>query len=228
MTQVFGAPVAGKQSFGSGGLGILGSVIRATTADGDNGPGCLYEDWDSGDDNTEFGLIVTTYPSSGTLVVDEYGRFVWSGGADGATSFSYDLKANGVVVGSATETLLLGDVGYRPSADESVIGWVGVPSSNLFENIDETSASSADFIKGSTIAAPARFTLNTSMPSGSFDVSFRADVIGSGQMRVRFLNASNTDVGGTSWQALGASPTDYTLTATTTATATKMQIEVQP
>lgn len=97
--------IAGAQIYGGGGLGVLGSVIRATTATGLNGPGLLYADWDSSvDDSKEFRLLITTWPS-GTLFVYEDGTFSYTGTSDTAAANRF---ADGVSYGVAGGTFTLG------------------------------------------------------------------------------------------------------------------------
>ena len=117
----------------------------------------------------------------------------------------------------------------RPSADLVPGGWTATPSGPLYDAINEATASDTDYITSPDLATPAVFALSASAPAGSFNVRVRASRSdAAGQVRVRFLDESNTDVGGTAWQTLTNTPTTYTLSATTTATATRARIEVQP
>lgn len=106
----FGSPlIAGAVVYGVPGLGVLGSVIRATTATGNHGPGLLYNDWDSSaDDAKEFRALVETPPVAGVLNVREDGSFTLTGAPDGAYSLVYRLFVDGVDLGTATASFNLG------------------------------------------------------------------------------------------------------------------------
>jgi hypothetical protein len=110
MSQVYGAGlISGAQTFGSGGLGVLGSVIRATTATGPHGPGYLYNDWDSSaDDSKEFRGLVETPPSAGSFLAYEDGSFELIGAPNGTYSFTYRLFIDGVDQGTATSSIVIG------------------------------------------------------------------------------------------------------------------------
>lgn len=110
MSVRFGPPlIAGAVVYGVPGLGVLGSVIRATTATGNHGPGLLYNDWDSSaDDAKEFRALVETPPVAGVLNVREDGSFTLTGAPDGAYSLVYRLFVDGVDLGTATASFNLG------------------------------------------------------------------------------------------------------------------------
>jgi hypothetical protein len=248
--------IAGAVVVGHRGLGVPGSVIRATTATGTHGPGLLYNDWDPGDDAKEFMALIVTPPSSGNLFVDENGAFSLTDAPDGAYSLVYKLVADGVDQGNAPPATITigvanatasgsvaavqltapegsaeatGPAYHRPSADIAAGGWTATPGGSLASCIDEAAADDADYITSPDLAAPTIMTLSPALPSGTRTVRVRASRTGSaGQLRVRLLDGSNVDVGGTAWQALAATPTTYTLSATTSATATRARIEVQP
>lgn len=118
---------------------------------------------------------------------------------------------------------------YRPGSDISVGGWTATGAASLFDAINEVSASDTDYITGPDLSTPTVLGLTASMPAGNYTVRVRSSYTGgSGQVRVRFLNTSNVDVGGTAWQAVTGTLTTYTLSATTTGTADRFRIEVQP
>ena len=102
---------AGKAVYGVSGIGITGATIRAETATGDHGPGFLYDDWDdSSDDAALFRLEAVTWPTAGTLKVDENGAFYFTDAPDGVYSFVYKGWRNGVDRGNSTETLQIGSI----------------------------------------------------------------------------------------------------------------------
>lgn len=101
--------IASSLVIGDTGLGVLGSLIRANTATGTNGPGALYNDWDdSSDDNKEFRAQLLTAPSAGTLFMNEDGSFSFTGAPDGSYSFTYRLWVDGVDSGTATVNMTIG------------------------------------------------------------------------------------------------------------------------
>ena len=120
----------------------------------------------------------------------------------------------------------------RPNSDVTVTGWTGDPdNTNLYNNIDETSASDTDFIISPSLGAspgPAVFGLTQSLTAGTYNVRTRARYTGTaGQIRVLLLDSSGTTVGTGSWQALTGSFTTYNLSVTTTGTAARVRLEVQ-
>lgn len=100
--------IAGACVVGDRGLGVLGSVIRATTGTGAHGPGYLYNDWQAGDDAKEFRGLIVTPPASGTLLAYEDGSFDFAAPADGSYSFVYRLYVDGADLGTATATFTVG------------------------------------------------------------------------------------------------------------------------
>lgn len=117
---------------------------------------------------------------------------------------------------------------YRPISDISTGGWTATPGGALFSCIDEAAPDDADFITSPNLSDPSVLGISPSLPAGTWDVRVRAQRTAStGQIRVRFLDSGSTDVGGTGWQTLTATRTNYTLSATTSATADRFRIEVQ-
>lgn len=92
--------IPGATVVGHRGLGVLGSTIRLTTADGDHGPGILYNDVQPGDEAKEFRAFVKATPVG--LALDEDGAFTYSGAS---TSFDYDLYVDGAKIGTATASI---------------------------------------------------------------------------------------------------------------------------
>lgn len=101
--------IAGACVLGHRGLGVLGSVIRATTATGTHGPGYLYNDLTGADDLKEIRGLIVAPPSAGTFTAFEDGSFTLVGAPDGSYSFLYRLFADGADLGTATATI---DIGY--------------------------------------------------------------------------------------------------------------------
>lgn len=120
--------IAGSVVCGDRGMGVLGSVIRATTATGAHGPGLLYDDWDSGDDAKEFRALIVTPPASGTLFAYEDGSFTLSGAADSSYSLTYRLFVDGADLGTSTASFTVGSsFSVAPSGIASTAA-LGVPS----------------------------------------------------------------------------------------------------
>jgi len=103
----------------------------------------------------------------------------------------------------------------RPGSDVSVSGWSGVPSSNLYTNIDEASFDDADYILSpalTTSAAGATFSLTVALEPGTYVVTIRTQQNSSlGQFRCVLKDSGNTTVGTTAWQTVTGSFVSYTL-----------------
>lgn len=95
--------IPGATVIGHRGLGVLGSTILLTTADGDQGPGILYNDVQPGDEGKEFRAFVPNPPAG--LALAEDGTFTYTGPA---TAFDYRLYVDGALIGTATATLNTG------------------------------------------------------------------------------------------------------------------------
>lgn len=118
----------------------------------------------------------------------------------------------------------------RPNSDIVVSGWTGDPdNANLYANIDEATASDAEYIDSPGLSATATtctFGLSLTLAAGTYDVGVRAQWVSqSGQLRVVLLDAGGTSVGASSYQALTSSATSYTLPVTITGSATQARIE---
>lgn len=244
--------IPGAIVVGNRGLGVTGATIRANTAIGTNGSGYLYNDWDdSEDDNKEFRGEIISFPSDGTLTANEDGSFSLVDAVDGSYSFTYRLYVDGVDLGTAVVSMNIGNItvfpslfenassfyahvvsqptsAYRPSGDISTGGWTATPGGTLASCIDETVANDTDFITSPNLTTPTVLSLSSALPAGNWDISVRAKyVLTNGQIRIRMLNSSSVDVGGSDWQVLSATATTYTLSATTTSAADRFRIEVQ-
>lgn len=119
---------------------------------------------------------------------------------------------------------------YRPTGDILTTGWSASSGGSLFDMIDETVASDADWITSPALGAspgPATFSIS-SAPAGTYTVSIRArETAPDGQVRVVMKDAGGVSVGASAWQALDLSFITYSLSVTTTGTATQLSIEVQ-
>lgn len=114
--------IAGACVCGNRGQGVLGAVIRATTATGTHGSGFLYNDLTGADDLKEIRGLIVTPPSAGAFVAQEDGSFSLTGAPDGSYSFTYRLFADGADLGTATGSITIGAAGVAVTA--SVIGTI--------------------------------------------------------------------------------------------------------
>jgi uncharacterized phiE125 gp8 family phage protein len=116
----YGAPlISGALVYGNTDLGVLGSVIRSATGSGDQGAGVLYNDWDSGaDDSKRFRALIITPPSAGAFFMYEDGSFTLVGAPDGSYSVVYQLYVDGVATGSqVTDPVTVGSATSVVSSD---------------------------------------------------------------------------------------------------------------
>ena len=149
--------------------------------------------------------------------------------ASAAMTSAIRLAVAAQAIAQAVADLSAGPAIYRPSADVSAGGWTATPGGTLASCVDEASADDGDYITSPNASSPAVLSMTPAMPAGNQTIRVRAARTGStGQLRVRLLDGSNVDVGGTDWQALTTTPTTYSLAATTTALANRYRIEVQP
>lgn len=83
---------------GGPGLGVLGSVLLATTGGVSGGPpGILYNDVQPGDENKEFRIQITT-PTAAPIFIYEDGTFVFTSAAP--DSLEYGLVVDGQAIAS--------------------------------------------------------------------------------------------------------------------------------
>lgn len=160
--------VAGGYHYGVGGLGVKGIDVPSV---GGNGPSVLYNDLSlPADNNVEFIATLLTYPSSGVLEFYEDGSFVFSGAPNGAYSFSYALKADGVSLGSATVALVVGGGSITGNAVISVFGASGVVSgavSIISGNADLDNFQSNGIVSTQGIVVSGNADIDAFLTSGS-------------------------------------------------------------
>lgn len=218
--------IANRLVYGVDGFGVLGSVIRSTTATGAHGSGLLYNDWDPGDDAKEFRALLVTPPSSGSLFINEDGSFTLTGAADGSYSLVYRLFVDGVDMGTATAAFSIGVIVYRPGTDVSG-SWTPVGAASVAAALSD--ASSSNYGQSPNLSSPQTCTWDPHLPAGTWNIPISAMRTGaSGQVRLVCLNAGGTSVGASQWQAVAATETSYSLAVTTSTTSTQFRIEVQP
>jgi hypothetical protein len=117
---------------------------------------------------------------------------------------------------------------YRLISDTITNGWTAVGAASVAAATNEAIPSDAEYGLSPDLSSSYTGAI-PSMPAGNYTVTFRGDrTLTDGQVRIRYLDSGGVDVGGTAWQALTGTATEYALSATTTATATQARIEVQP
>jgi len=128
-----------------------------------------------------------------------------------------------------TATFSAGPTIYRPSSDLSVAGWTFSGAASVAAAIGETAASDAEFATSPNLADPATVAISPSLPAGTWAVKLRPrrNLAGVGQVRVRLLNSSNVDVGGSDWITPTTSFSLFEVGFTTTGLADRLRIEVQ-
>lgn len=117
MTQVLGASIVpGRQVYGNGALGVLGSLIPGS---GSSGPAYAYPSLEHpADDAAEIQGLVTshTFPP-GTFFAYPDTSFTAIGAPDGTYSVTFDYKRDGVLIGAVTFPVY---IGAAPGASASV------------------------------------------------------------------------------------------------------------
>lgn len=123
MSARYGALPGVTNHYGDPGLGVLGSVIRSTTGPGSgpHGVGYLYNDWQTGDDAKEFRGLIISAPSAGTFLAYEDGSFSLAGAPDNTYTFTYRLYVDGVDLGTATGTIIVGSTVVVPPVTPPVV-----------------------------------------------------------------------------------------------------------
>lgn len=95
--------------YGDADLGVLGSVIRATTGTGPNGAGILYNDWDSSaDDGKRFRALIISGAPAGAVFYEDGSFSIPAGTADGVYTVTYRLLVDGADLGVSTATVTVG------------------------------------------------------------------------------------------------------------------------
>lgn len=120
----------------------------------------------------------------------------------------------------------------RPNSDVAVSGWIGVPNSSLYANIDETAFDDVDYIASpalQSIAATATFGLDFPVAVGTYAITVRSQQNSSlGQFRCVLKDSGNATVGTTAWQTVTGSFVSYTLSVVVSGgTATTVTIEAK-
>lgn len=138
--------ISGAYVYGVGSLGVLAENIPST---GDAGPSFLFNDLSLPADNgKEICGRITTWPTNGTLVADENGAFIYTPFSDGADSFAYQLKVDGVDVGvPVTVGLQAGSpiASFAQTTDDAVAAFASRvhPLAAFIQTTSDTTASFA-------------------------------------------------------------------------------------
>lgn len=144
---------------------------------------------------------------------------------------SYGAGAFGTVPLGAPLRVVAGEITFfRAAADLLTTGWTSTEAS-LSAAINETSPNDSSYITSPDVGGtpgPARMSLSSAMPAGSYTARFRARRTDTaGEARLVLLDASDASVGATAWQALTGSLALYELPVTTSAEAVRFQVEVR-
>lgn len=112
----------GQRILGVPQVGILAAQIAAETATGDHGPGILYnESQEAGYAGKYLRAVVTSWPATGALFVQENGAFEALGLPDGSHVFGYDLYVDGVYDSASAFTVAVGVV-YATAPGATLVG----------------------------------------------------------------------------------------------------------
>jgi len=137
MLRNLNATHAGKRILASPYVGVLASVIAAETADGDQGPGILYnESIDPAYAGKYLRAWITNPPTVGTLLIAENGAIEGYDLPVGTHVFNYDLIVNDAYDSSSSFTVAVGVVN---AVAEGGVG-VGAGSGTGGEAAGEVSA----------------------------------------------------------------------------------------
>lgn len=158
-TRVDSSLISGACVVGVSGLGVLGSVIRATTGAGEHGPGLLYNDWDAGDDAKEFRALVLSGAPAGMVVYEDGSFVVPAGVADGTYTVSYRLFVDGADLGLSSASITIGAGGTSFSGsilyDSVVVAGGFVSSVSLFSGtLTLTNGTMIGHFYGSVVPIP--------------------------------------------------------------------------
>lgn len=101
-----GTPTPSGYHYGRGGLGVLGSEVPDS---GTDGASPIYTGLSLPAENSnEFRIVVTTTPTLGNLFVYEDSSFSYTG-PDGVHVWTYAAYKDGILYGSGTITLVIGE-----------------------------------------------------------------------------------------------------------------------
>lgn len=150
--------IASSHVQGRGGLGVLGSEIPSTGA---NGPAYMYNDITlPGDANNEYRGLILTVPSAGAFFAYEDSSFSFIGAPSGVYTFTYRLFENGVDLGTATGTISVGVQLLIPSSDVSAGAWAPSTGTSLAAMLDEAAASDVDYDSTTTVSSSFEVALS--------------------------------------------------------------------
>jgi hypothetical protein len=174
-----GTPAGGmlrdlNQSFGGKRLcttPLVGIPATSVPSTGTDGPGYVYNDlvFPADTDKLVRGFI-TSFPNAGTLVANEDTSFTFSGAPDGSYTFTYELRLDDIVQGTATVnldvgnpvtsfTITLGDTIFSGSAtaSSSPVATITITLDDIIEALAATgyapSNASADIILDNELVA---------------------------------------------------------------------------
>lgn len=101
-----GTPTPFGYHYGKGGLGVLGSEVPS---EGIDGPSPIYAGLSlPSEANNEFRIVLFTTPTLGDLFVYEDTSFSFTG-PDGVHTWTYGAYKDGILYGTGTVTLVIGE-----------------------------------------------------------------------------------------------------------------------
>lgn len=115
-----GVPTPGGYHYGGGGLGVLGSLVPS---DGIDGASPIYAGLSlPAEADNEFRIVINTTPVVGDLFVYEDTSFSFIG-PDGVHTWTYSAYKDGVLYGTGTVTLVIGEgLGGSFAFDDFLLG----------------------------------------------------------------------------------------------------------
>lgn len=120
---------------------------------------------------------------------------------------------------------------YRPGTDEITSSWVATPGPSFYNMLNESVASNTEYITSPGMATPTPITLtwDSPVPIGTWqaNIQLKQETLSGSQVRIVFLDASNTVVGTSSWISATGTFTTHNVTVTTTDISTKFRLEIQ-
>lgn len=117
----------------------------------------------------------------------------------------------------------------RPNSDVTATGWTPSTGASVFATIDESASSDADYALSPVFGMTALVMgLDAAVLAGTHRIQLRMSVaVGTQEVRVRLLNASNVEQGASAYQTVTTTPTTYTFTVVSTGAADRVEVDMQ-
>lgn len=164
--------IPGSIVVGNRGLGVVAENIPST---GDAGASFLFNDLSLPADNgKEICGRITTWPTNGTLVADENGAFIYTPLSDGADSFAYQLKVDGV------DVLVPVTVGLQAGSPVASFAQITGDTAAVFGAVSKPTAAFALSTDSTTFAGGAGTTTSAGFSLQTADTTFSGGAIVTG------------------------------------------------